>query len=205
MNRTFITVCRTVHIYLTMFGLAVMVFFAVTGFTANHEDWFGAAEPKHEAKLEGSTPTELLAKDDRLGVVEHLRKTFRITGAVSGYDVLDDGRVSVGFKEPGAIWEVEIDGSDGTTMGLAKSFNATAVINNLHRGRYSGPAWRWVIDLSAGLIVLACLTGIVLWWVLPKRRKLGVAFLLLGTALAWAVYAVLVPGRDEGVRSEARE
>ena len=31
---------RWAHIYLSMFGLAVILFFSVTGLTLNHPDWF---------------------------------------------------------------------------------------------------------------------------------------------------------------------
>ena len=36
---------RWLHIYLSMFSLAVVLFFSVTGITLNHPDWFfGGAE-----------------------------------------------------------------------------------------------------------------------------------------------------------------
>ena len=53
-----------------------------------------------------------------------------------------------------------------------------------------------MIDASAVLIVLACLTGIVMWLALPKRLKLGTAFLVLGTLAVIMTYLILVPGPD---------
>jgi hypothetical protein len=194
MNRTFLAVCRTIHIYLTMAGLAVMLFFGVTGFTVNHEDWLGATEPRVEER-EGKTPVELLAKTDHLRVVEHLRSTFQITGAMSHLDD-EDQSLAVAFKAPGQTWEVQIDKASGDTKVHQELFNFTAVINNLHRGRYSGRAWSWIIDISAVLIVLACATGVILWLALPKRRKLGIAFLIVGTVITYGVYQLWVPGAD---------
>jgi hypothetical protein len=193
-NRKFLAVCRTIHIYLTMLGLGVMLLFGITGFTINHEDWFGATAP-HLTEAEGITPAALIAAQDRLGVVEHLRAAFHITGAVSGYDDLDD-KLSIGFKSPNQIWEVEIDKASGKTYVHLESFNFTALINNLHRGRYAGAPWGWVIDFSAILIVIACFTGVVLWLVLPKRRRIGTAAMLLGTVGVVAIYCWLVPGPD---------
>lgn len=195
-NRKFLAFCRTIHIYLTMLGLAVMFLFGVTGLTINHEDWFGATEP-HVQELSGDTPVKLVAENDRLGIVEHLRSTFRISGALSGFDDLDD-KLSLGFKNPGQIWEVEIDKATGKTTIHSESFNFTALINNLHRGRYSGAAWKWVIDISAILIVVACITGVVLWLALPKRRRYGIAAMVVGTLGTFLVYAMLVPGPDPG-------
>ena len=39
-------IMRWLHIYLSMFGLAALLFFAVTGVTLNHPDWvFGGPRP----------------------------------------------------------------------------------------------------------------------------------------------------------------
>ena len=114
---------------------------------------------------------------------------------MTGYDDLGD-RLSIGFKSPGELWEVEIDKASGKTSLHAEAFNLAAVINNLHRGRYAGAAWSWVIDLSACLILLASATGFVLWLAMPKRRRLGIAALLIGTVATVVVFVLLVPGRD---------
>lgn len=194
-NRKFLAFCRTIHIYLTMLGLFVMLLFGITGFTVNHEDWFGATTP-HLTETDGQTPLELIAKNDPLHIVEHLRTTFKIHGAMTSFDALEDS-LSIGFKEPGQVWEVEIEKSTGKTSVHSEAFNFVAMINNLHRGRYSGPSWKWVIDISAILIVIACFTGVVLWMVLPKRRKLGLAAMLGGTIVTVAVYIWFVPGPDQ--------
>lgn len=194
-NRKFLAFCRTIHIYLTMLGLFVMLLFGITGFTVNHEDWFGATTP-HPTDVDGTTPLELIAKNDQLRIVEHLRSTFKIHGAMTSFDELEDS-LSIGFKEPGQVWEVEVEKSTGKTSVHSEAFNFIAMINNLHRGRYSGASWKWVIDISAILIVIACFTGVVLWMVLPKRRKLGLAAMLGGTIVTVAVYIWLVPGQDQ--------
>ena len=184
--------CRTIHIYLTMLGLFVMLLFGVTGFTINHEEWFGATNPRVE-EYTAAVPPALMAAKDRLGLVERLRADAGVGGAVTSFDDLDE-EISIGFKEPGQIWEVRIAKADGKVQVHHEIFNFAALINNLHRGRYAGESWRWVIDASAGLIVLACATGFVLWLALPRRRQLGVALLVLGTVGTVAVILLLVPG-----------
>jgi uncharacterized protein len=194
-NRTFLAWCRTIHIYLTMLGLLVMLLFGITGFTANHEDWFGATQPQTTI-TKGKTPIELIKKQDDLRIVEHLRSTFRISGAVTGYDDLGE-TLAIGFKSPSQIWEVEIVKADGGTSVALDSYNFIALINNLHRGRYSGAAWRWIIDITAILITVASFTGVVLWLAMPRRRRLGIAALVLGTLAVAALYLALVPGSDQ--------
>jgi hypothetical protein len=195
LNRQFVEWCRTIHIYLTMLGLLVLLLFGITGFTVNHEDWFGATTPRvHDS--EGKIPADLLARGDSLHIVERLRQDFHITGAMTSYDDLGDS-IEVAFKDPGQLWNVEINKAAGDAKIHVEAFNFIAVIDNLHRGRYTGPAWHWVIDISALLIVVACFTGVVLWLTLPKRRKLGLAAVALGVLGTLIIYIMLVPGSDE--------
>ena len=201
-RKNFLALCRTLHVYLTMAGLLVMLLFGVTGFTVNHEEWFGATRPR-VTDIEGVTPRELLVRSDALHLVEHVRATWRISGAMTDYDASDD-RVSIAFKEPGQLWEVEIEKSTGHTKLHNETYNLAAFLNNLHRGRYAGAAWRWAIDVSALFIVLACATGIILWLALPRRRVLGILALAVGVLGTIGVIYALVPGPDiSAVKSPA--
>jgi hypothetical protein len=193
-DRRLLSFCRTIHVYFTLLGLGVILFFGLTGFTLNHEDWFGATRPVI-TDTSGQTPVELLAKGDNLRIVENLRATLRVTGAMTDF-AEEGGKYSISFKEPGQLWEIEIEKTTGKTRIHNEAYNFAAVVNNLHRGRYTGPAWSWIIDISAGFIVLACLTGIVLWLALPRRRRMGVTALLLGTIGLLLIYHFFIPGPD---------
>ena len=207
-NKTLVAACRAVHIYLTMLGLLVMLLFSITGFTIHHEDWFGAMNPR-VAEVRGQVPPALLAPHDDLRIVEHLRQAFAIRGAMTSFSDVGDEFV-IAFREPGQTWEISVEKATGRATAHHEQYNLAAVIDNLHRGRYTGPAWSWVIDLSAVLIVLACATGFVLWLALPRRRQLGIAFLALGTVAAMVVIYFFVPGPDaprtqsRGASSEPR-
>ncbi len=193
-NRTLLTACRAVHIYLTMLGLVVMLLFGITGYTINHEDWFGALTPR-VVESEGQVPLPLLAQNDDLRLVEHLRQTLKLRGAMTSFADLDD-EIAVSFKEPSETWEISIMKATGKLTARQELYNFTATINNLHRGRHTGMAWRWVIDFSAVLIVLACVTGFVLWLALPRRRQLGIAFLVVGTIATMVAIYFFIPGPD---------
>lgn len=177
-----------------MLGLLVMLLFGITGLTINHEDGFGAITPR-VVESTGKLPAELLARPEGLRVVEHLRQTYGIRGAMTDYSEMTD-EFAIAFKDPGQLWEVTIDRASGRVTVHNEQYNFIALLNNLHRGRYTGAAWSWVIDFSAILIVLACLTGFVLWLALPRRRQLGIAFLVLGTVATMAMIYFFVPGPD---------
>jgi uncharacterized protein len=191
MNRTFLTWTRTIHIYLTMGALGLMLFFAVTGFTVNHEDWFGATTPRTR-NVTGTTPVEWVKSEDKLRIVEHLRSAMGASGAMTDFET-DEEKYHVVFKGPGRICEATIARADGKTDVEIKTFGLMGRINDLHRGRDAGEAWRWVIDASALLIVLASVTGLILWMALPKRRKLGIAWLVVGVAASVGFYWAMVP------------
>jgi hypothetical protein len=191
MNRTLLAWTRTIHIYLTMAALGLMLFFAVTGFTVNHEDWFGATTPRVR-NVSGATPVELLKADDKLRIVEHLRNQMGLSGAMTDFET-DDEKLHVVFKGPGRVCEATIVRADGRTEVEIKSFGLAGRINDLHRGRDAGEPWRWVIDASALLILLACVTGVILWLALPKRRKLGIVAVVLGVVASVGFYLALVP------------
>ncbi|MEO5959209.1 MAG: PepSY-associated TM helix domain-containing protein [Opitutaceae bacterium] len=196
-NKTILHLCRTVHVYLTMLGLLVMLLFSITGFTVNHAEWFGATTPR-VTEREGTVPLALIAKRDELRIVESLREAFRIRAAMTNFSDQDD-EYYVSFKSPGELWEISVVKATGKVRARQEAYNFTAIVNNLHRGRFSGPAWSWVIDLSAALIVLACLTGFVLWLALPRRRQFGIVFLVAGTLATMAVIYFFVPGPDAAI------
>ena len=60
----FAKLMRWLHIYLSMFGLAAVLFFSVTGITLNHPDWvFGQVERRREA--EGQMDLKWIARERR--------------------------------------------------------------------------------------------------------------------------------------------
>jgi uncharacterized protein len=194
MNRTFINLCRTLHIYLTLLGLLVMLFFGVTGIILNHEEWFMSQTPKVIERTTAIDPS-LIQKNDKLGIVEKLRNSDGVRGALAGFDDLPDAMV-LRFESPGQIFNIEINKSDGKTHILNEIHSLWALLGNLHRGQGTGARWKWVLDITAGLVVIACVTGLILWITLPKRRKLGIIALLIGIVGTIVVYLICIPGAD---------
>ena len=182
---------RTFHIYLSMLGLLGILFFAVTGVMLNHEEWFGLAEP-HARKVEGVIPPALLTEPDQLAVVEKFRKDFGATGAVDSFDA-QENQITVVFKAPARRVEATIDRQSGQAEVLLESRNAAARFTELHRGTEAGSAWRVVIDVVAGVQIISALTGMLLWWLVPKWRPLGMAALAVCLVACVLVYVVLVP------------
>ena len=182
---------RTFHIYLSMLGLLAVLFFAVTGLILNHEEWFGLTEP-HVHKIEGVISPALLKEVDKLTVVEELRKDFGATGAVDSFEI-EENQITVVFKGPARRVGAVIDRQRGRVELTFESRNAAARLTELHRGVEAGSAWRLVIDAVAVVQIISALTGMLLWWLVPRWRPLGVAALVVCVLACGLVYVLLVP------------
>jgi hypothetical protein len=186
---------RWLHVYVSMASFVVVFFFAVTGLTLNHTEWFDGQERVLELHGAVDPAWTRTATDDgvrRLEIVEHLRQANAIQGAVSDFRV-DDSQVSVSFKAPGYAADAFIDRDTGTYDLTETRMGFAAVVNDLHKGRDAGPAWKLLIDVSALLLTFVSLSGLVLIYFIHKHRFAGLMSLAAGAALAAVIYAWLVP------------
>ena len=190
-KRQIVILSRWLHIYLSMASFGILFFFAVTGFTLNHADWF--AKQQHTATIRGAMDTKYLAKDvAKLDVVEHLRNTHGIHGAVADFRV-EDSDCSVSFKGPGYAADILIDRATGRYEMTETRMGFFAVINDLHKGRDSGTGWALLIDISAVLMTLVSLTGLLLILFMQKKRLSGLLALGAGAVLCYLAYVAFVP------------
>jgi len=182
---------RTAHVYLTLFGLVLILFFAITGFMLNHEDWFLPAEPRTWS-AEGTLPPNLLDPLDKLGLVEALRNEFGATGAVNSFRE-DDDYLQVEFVRPGMRVIAEVRREEGQTTVEFEARGWAAVLTDLHKGKSAGWVWGLVIDGVCVLLLVISMTGLVLWWSLKSRGQAGALVILFGLAVAVMVYLRFVP------------
>lgn len=187
---------RWLHIYLSMVSFGILFFFAVTGITLNHADWFYGDTPQ-PAQSKGRLERQWVKPGDaasvaKLEVVEHLRSRHRVHGELAEFRV-EDGQCAVSFRGPGYNAEAFINRETGEYELNETRMGFVAVLNDLHKGRDSGRAWSWVIDLSAALMVLVSVTGLVLLLFLRRRRASGLLLAAVGAVAAVVIYVWLVP------------
>jgi uncharacterized protein len=190
-KRQLMILSRWLHIYLSMASFGILFFFAITGLTLNHVDWFASQE--RTTQLRGTMDLKVLSKDvGKLEIVEYLRTTHGIHGAVKDFRVTDTD-CSVAFKGPGYSADVFIDRSTGRYELTESRMGFVAVLNDLHKGRDSGKKWNTIIDVSAVLMTLVSLTGLLLIFFLQKKRLSGLLALGAGAALCYLAYLAWVP------------
>ena len=189
------TFSRWLHIYLSMISFVVVLFFSVTGLTLNHASWFDGKQV--EQKYSGNVPIAWVNVADttqikKLEIAELLRKNYGIKGYVSDF-LIDDDQCSVSFKGPGYTADAFIVRKTGKFELTELKMGLGAVMNDLHKGRDSGKGWGWLIDVSAVFLVIVSLSGLVMLLFLKKRKVSGLLIAVLGGAICWLIYYLLVP------------
>jgi hypothetical protein len=106
---------------------------------------------------------------------------------------VDDDQVQVSFKGPGYAADGFIERSSGKYEINESRLGLVAVVNDLHKGRDTGKAWSGIIDVSAALMTLVSITGLVLIFFLQKKLRAGLYALAIGTLLCYVVYLIWVP------------
>lgn len=187
---------RWLHIYVSMAGLAATLFFSVTGLTLNHPDWmFGSArsEQTYSGQLDPAWFRAGAAEADvaKLEIVEALRAAHGVRGAVEEFRI-DPNELVVGFKGPGSSADFFIDRRSGRYEAEAAYEGLVAVMNDLHKGRHTGPVWAWIIDVSAVILVVVSLTGLGVLFYIRRRRFRGMVVALAGCVVLALVYRLLV-------------
>ncbi len=184
---------RWLHIYLSMLSFGVVLFFAATGLTLNHPEWFSGSVKTRESK--GTVDRGLLGgSPNTAGLVESLRAKEHLHGAVAADDVRVDPRgVRFSYKAPGYSADVSVDRESGTYELTEVRNGFVAVVNDLHKGRDTGKAWGWLIDFSAVLLTLVSVTGLVILLFIYKRRTSGLILAAAAVGLCVVFYRLFVP------------
>lgn len=195
MRRNLAAVLRWLHVYLSMVSFAVVLFFAATGLTLNHPTWFESQQKT--TMLHGRVESSLLKPGasgayEPLHLVDALRTREHLHGAPADIRI-DDQSVSFSLRAPGYSADALVDRATGSYDITVNSFGPVAMLNDLHKGRDSGKAWGWLIDVSAVVLCLVSLTGLGLIWFLLKRRTSGLLFAVLGAAVVMGFVYWLVP------------
>jgi hypothetical protein len=186
---------RWLHIYLSMISFGILFFFAVTGLTLNHPDWFSSGKQsttQRKGKLDPKWTKVPDAAVDKLEIVERLRRDHGIKGAVSEFRV-EESQCAVSFKGPGYSADASVNRDTGEYELTETRLGFVAVINDLHKGRDSGNGWSVLIDLSAILMVLVSVTGTVLLLFLKRRRVSGLIAAIVGAIVCYLIYLMFVP------------
>ncbi len=186
---------RWAHVYVSMIGFLALLGFAVTGLTLNHASYF-EGPPGDPVEVEGTLDRAWLPEADdgvdKLAIAESLRAEHGLRGAVTEF-LVDPEELLIVFKGPGYSADVFVDREAASYTLIEQARGWMAILDDLHKGRDSGEAWSWVVDVSAVLMTLTSLTGIWLLLYLKKRRGPSLWAGLAGAVTLVVIYWLAVP------------
>lgn len=168
---------RTWHWISGALSLIATLLFAVTGITLNHAAQI-ESKPIVVAK-NAIAPDEILAslKDAPTkgrtpapgSLANWIASTFS-TDATGREVEWSDGEAYISLTRPGGDAWVSIDRETGEAKHEATDRGWIAYLNDLHKGRNTGAAWSWFIDVFAIACVMFCVTGLLLLQLYAKGR-----------------------------------
>jgi hypothetical protein len=178
------------HIYVSMSGFTLVLLFAVSGLTLNHQD-FGFGNPK-VTTTSIALPMALLTTPDRTAIGNQLKGAIGIRSEITDYHE-DPDQIQVIFAVPGKRTLVTISRADGRSEVESETRGMLGTIDDLHKGFDSGRAWYWIIDITAVLLTISSLTGMITLLALRARRRSGFIVGSLGVAMVVSIYLIWVP------------
>lgn len=147
--------------------LVGMLLFAVTGFTLNHA---GQIEAKPRVtSLQATVPAPVLADAqppagrDRAPLPAALQQWAQAQWQIdtAGRDAeWSADEVYLSLPRPGGDAWLRVGLADGAAEYERTDRGWISYFNDLHKGRHTGAAWSWFIDLFAAACLVFCLTGL---------------------------------------------
>jgi hypothetical protein len=152
-----------------------MLLFAVTGVTLNHAHQIPAHKTtiEKQAQLDGALMAALIApQGDTAPLPKALRRALRrsldVHVAASTEAEWYDDEIYLALPAPGGDAWLSIDLPSGEVVYEKTTRGAVAYLNDLHKGRNTGAAWSWFIDVFAVACVIFSVTGL---WLLLRLQK----------------------------------
>lgn len=176
-----------------------LLLFTITGFTLNH-----AADIEGQSKSEevvAQLPPLLLAQltaaapqSDKaalpMPVAAWLEDNLPLRAR--GEAEWSDTEVYLPAPRPGGDAWVTIDRETGAVVGEISSRGTIAYLNDLHKGRNSGTAWSWFIDIFAAASLVFAITGLFLLQLHAAKRKSTWPLVALGLAIPSAIAIIFI-------------
>lgn len=166
--------------------LVGMLLFSVTGITLNHAAQL-EAKPQ-VTHITDTLPPELLGAlparnkgnsplPARLSDWLHQKHGLVTGGREAEWS---DDEVYLSMPGPGRDAWLSIQKADGTLEYEHTTRGTLAWLNDLHKGRNTGTAWAWFIDLFALACIVFTATGLFLLWLHAQQRRATWPLVALG-------------------------
>tara|TARA_B100001109_G_scaffold94721_2_gene77021 strand:+ start:76143 stop:76739 length:597 start_codon:yes stop_codon:yes gene_type:complete len=154
--------------------LVGMLLFAFTGITLNHAADIEASPQVQttEAELSEGLLATLAQRDEGplpLAVRRWLQAEYGIATPAADAE-WDEMEVYLAMPKPGGDAWLSIDRESGELIYENTTRGAISFLNDLHKGRNTGTAWAWFIDVFSVLCIVFSLSGLWLLFRYSQQR-----------------------------------
>lgn len=190
---------HTWHWMSSAISLIGLLLFAITGFTLNHAaDIEGAPATRDRAVQLPPALARSLAPDDQpdakkplpAPVATWIEQELQLpAGGVAEWSA---DEIYLALPRPGGDAWVAIARDTGKVTSEVTTRGWIAYLNDLHKGRNAGTAWKWFIDIFAFACLVFTLTGLVLLWMHSKHRRSTWPLVTAGLAIPALIALLLI-------------
>lgn len=184
-------------------ALLGLLFFAITGITLNHASSFESAQQDYST-VSKEMPAELVASmQDAIRVYgegegeateplqQWMRENFGVDAAGKPGNWTAD-QVSFSLERPGGDAWIKLDLVRSEATLNVTNAGWMAYFNDLHKGRHTGTAWAWFIDLIGVACVIFAVTGFVILKMHAVNRALTWPLVGLGLLVPLVIAALFI-------------
>lgn len=190
---------HTWHWISSAISLIGLLLFAITGFTLNHAADIEGAPSSVERT--GQLPAPLLslvkpdsAPDTKKPLPAPIGRWVETNLALAprGDAEWSAEEIYLALPRPGGDGWVSIDRETGAVTSERSSRGWIAYLNDLHKGRNAGTAWKWFIDVFVLACMVFTLTGLVLLWMHSKHRRSTWPLVATGLAIPTLIAVIFI-------------
>ena len=189
-RRDFYRHSRYVHGWLSAFAFLTLLFFSVTGLLLNHPEWFEPAKTEQTTQL--ILPESILKsikqqENPSDAILNYVRQQQNVVGRYQSSEVMDN-EVMIRLESPAGATDIWVMTDTGEMEITQKPASTVSMLNDLHRGKNSGLAWSWLIDISAIIVIALSLVGYILF--LSIKTRLVTHLVLTAASLALIILLI---------------
>ena len=189
-RRDFYRHSRYVHGWLSAFAFLTLLFFSVTGLLLNHPEWFEPTKTEETTQLilpESVLKSIKQQENPSDTILNYVRQQQNVVGRYQSSEVMDN-EVMIRLESPAGATDIWVMADTGETEITQKPASTVSMLNDLHRGKNSGLAWSWLIDISAIIVIALSLVGYILF--LSIKTRLVTHLVLTAASLALIILLI---------------
>lgn len=161
----------------------------------NHPDWFAGDKTPDRSTITLSAEQLAVARsaaDTPRALLEMVRSQVALRGAFSD-GFVENGAATIRLHGVKGTSDIVVDLASGGAEVSVQRPGVVTILNELHRGVMSGPVWKAVIDIVAGIILILSLIGYLLFFSLRFRLRTSLFLTGMSLGIMAILFAAFVP------------